>query len=71
MNTNRKDVHALIISINGKDMNEEYGCIAQFEKNENHNYILHKKTSSSLNFLLGPIVMVNKLKIHQFYKKVE
>ena len=27
-----KDVHALIISINGKDMNEEYMCIAQFEK---------------------------------------
>ena len=27
ININRKDVHTLMISINGKNMNEEYGCM--------------------------------------------
>ena len=30
ININRKDVHAGMISINGKEMNEEYGGIAKF-----------------------------------------
>ena len=30
MNINRKDVHACMISINGKEINGEYGGIAQF-----------------------------------------
>ena len=30
ININRKDVHARMISINGKEKNEEYRCIAQF-----------------------------------------
>ena len=30
VNINRKDFHALIILINGNEMNEKYGCIAQF-----------------------------------------
>ena len=32
VNINRKDVHACMISINGKEMNEEYGGIGQFCK---------------------------------------
>ena len=36
-----------MISINGKDMNEEYGCIAQFKKKLNRNYVFSLKTFSN------------------------
>ena len=46
ININRKDVHASMISINGKEMNKEYGCIAQFWKqNETSTIFFLKKPS--------------------------
>ena len=40
-----------MISINGKEINEEYGCIAQFWKqNETTTMVFLKKTFSSLTY---------------------